>query len=130
MNEVAICDLIAPHYAGIVEDTRDAFADFDHMVEVSAQPSVLRARAKFTSCRLAHRFEQRHGRDPLAPTRIHDIDGMNILIIEGEEFGVGLRLKKFDCDYRTCNHQSDNQDELRRSGRFATPNLPHTETIS
>lgn len=118
MNEDAVCELCEPHYPELVEEIREAFGDFDHIVADDARPTVLAARAKITNCRLTYRMAARFGRDRTAPIRMQTLNGMDVLVIQGNLFDVGLRLKKFDGHYRSFNHVSDQQTALRTIGEF------------
>jgi hypothetical protein len=127
VDQDAVFQLCEPYRDALVEEIREGFGDYDHIIIPEARPTVLAARAKVTSCRLIHRMETRFGRDMRAPIRVQTIGGMDVVVIVGEDFDVALRLKKYDGGYQVYQHPSWQQDDLRRDGQFGTASFPELE---
>jgi hypothetical protein len=52
---------------------------------------------------------------------------MRILFVQGQDFDIGLRLKKLDGGYRAYQHDSHQQNDLRRTGQFTTQSFPELD---
>jgi hypothetical protein len=75
------------------------------------------ARPKFMFCRIMHHLENDYGRK--GDIGVANREELRWLRIEGDDLSVGLRFKKLDHCFRSRNHQSENQDKLRRTGFFS-----------
>ena len=128
MDKAAVLRVMEPYNARLIQVMHDAHADFTQLITPEAQPTVLRSRAKFTSCRLAYRAEQEFGSKPDGRAWMAKCHGMDILFVQGTEFDIGLRFKKLDGENHTSNHQSEQQDELRVLGRYDPQRFPELNT--
>ena len=120
MDQQAICAVCKPYYRAFVEVMQESFGDYDGYVIPAGRPVLLGARPKITSCCLAARMAERFGRDKEAAIRVQNLNGMEVVVIRGSQFDVGLRFKKLDRNYRTSNHVSHQQTVVRQEGRYAS----------
>jgi len=125
MTQDKICSVCKPFLSDVVEVMQDAFHDFDEAVKPEFRPSTYKARAMFTSCRIAERMALKFGRERGSKIWTQELDGnLNTLIIRGDEFDVALRMKKFDHGYQVYQHESGVQNELRKMGQFPKTLFP------
>jgi hypothetical protein len=120
VDENAIVAMCRPYFPAWIRLIQEAFRRFDdlHVADPVSRIPVEGARAEYVSHWLVHRLGQEYGRNPYSPARLVEINHLDVLLIEGNEFCVGVRFKKLHGPFLTSNHVSDNQTELRRQGTF------------
>lgn len=117
MDQRALLDLLRPVQDALVEDQLSAYHEFDKQHKASVRLHVEPARPKWVNCWTMHMLEMRYGTG--GDIRVVTKNRLKYLFIPGPDFNLGLRVKKFGPDWRTYQHRSDQQDRLRRSGRFS-----------
>jgi hypothetical protein len=101
---------------------RGGFDDFDTHVAIAVRPSVEGARAKFVNLRMLERLRMEFGED--GSPRMIGVDDLAYLLVEGDEFDVGVRVKKLNRHNLSYNHRSGQQDRLRRGQQFFNVGKP------
>ena len=119
MDQAAIIAFLAQHSDTFVECIREAFADFDTHVSPAVRASVEPARPLFVHSRALWRLEMAFG--TTGPQRVVTDRDLRYLYLQGQDFDVGLRVKKLGSDFRCSNHRSEQQDRLRSTRRFLFP---------
>lgn len=125
MEFAPIVELAKPVFNTFVEFYNQAFDEFDLCIPDSIRPGVERARAKWMHCRVLALLELKYGRVG-SPRMVTDKYGLTYLLIERPDLRVGIRNKKFDRHGRSQNHDSEWQDEMRRTGLFPETQAYHT----
>jgi hypothetical protein len=110
-----IVPLAKPHFPAYLKVVKQAFTEFDDWMGAN-RVSVEAARPKVMSCRIAHLLDLEFGRS--GSPRFVECGGMQYLVIEDGDTRVGLRFKKGDNNYKTYQHQSEIQDQLREDGLY------------
>jgi hypothetical protein len=115
----AVLALLEPYLPDLIGDVRAAFAEFDAILPLEYRLSIEEARPMTMSRRVLHLWRQRYGASGNSPIRV-GVDGnrMEFLFVEGNEFCVGLRVKKLDDDGQSYQHVSQRQTALRQENCF------------
>ena len=101
----------------LVQHVQGGYDDFDAYVADAVRVTVEAARAKFVSCRIQARLRLAYGET--GPRRmIDESDRLTYLLIEGNDFDVGIRAKKLNKQFLSYNHRSRRQDKLRQTEQF------------
>lgn len=116
MDQLSIVNLVRPHFQNLVEFQQQAFADFDTYQPPEVRLTVGKARPKWVNCRMLWYLDQHFGRG--GSPRFISQRRLSYLYVEGDDFSVGLRPKKFDSCWKVRNHDSGQQRQLRQGGRF------------
>jgi hypothetical protein len=97
---------------------RQAYDDFDvHVVDPAYRLSIDAARPKAVNERILHLMEMEFGRK--GKIKMIEHNDLRFLVVAGSDFDIGIRPKKLDNQWRSYQHSSLQQDELRNDGYFA-----------
>jgi hypothetical protein len=108
--------LVKPYFPVFVDVYRQAFSEFDTWIPGADRITVEQARPKLMHCRVMHLLELRFGR--IGSPRMARHNGLSYLVIDGRNDTVGIRPKKLGTRFKSFNHHSGQQDELREKGVF------------
>jgi len=110
----------------LLADQLRAYGEFDQVhasrTDATLRLSVEGSRPKWVNDRLNYFLEMRYGKR--GPIRMITQGQLRYLFIEGDEFNLGIRAKKVDEHWRSSNHDSAQQDELRTDGLFKCWDIP------
>jgi hypothetical protein len=118
VNQKDFLDALDKFFPAFVEDQLRAYRDFDAThTDPAIRISIEPARPKWVNARTIHLLEMRFGRkgNPKVVVR----QKLRYLFVDCGEYNVGIRAKKLGPDWKSYNHKSGQQDDLRLSGRFA-----------
>lgn len=123
MDHRAALDLLDAHESTLLDLQLQAYRDFDDThADGTLKVSVEASRPKWVNTRVNHLLEMHFG--TIGPVRLQTDGQLKFLFIEGDDFNLGVRAKKVDANWRSCNHDSGQQDFLRQDGHFPGWNVP------
>jgi hypothetical protein len=115
-SQQVIVEAANPHFPVFVKAFRQAFNDFDRWIPDEFRVIQEPSRPKFMHCQVLCYLEREFGTTG-SPRLVND-NGLKYIVIEAEEFDLGVRTKKLSKQFRSYNHTSKRQDDLRRRGLF------------
>jgi len=110
MMQNRVMSLVMPHRDALVQCVLEGWREYVDLPTERRVHLTRSARAIVVHCNIIKNLSLTFGMD--GPTRVVEFGLLRYLSIDGEKFAVGLRAKKLDCNLRTSNAHTLQQQTL------------------